>query len=298
MNFRTDLALEARELSGTQTLDGVESEEKRVGVATVTRIRITNENGAKQLGKPAGHYITVEVPPFSDAAEELDERLDAVADELSALLPKEGTVLVAGLGNSSITPDALGPKSISYVLATRHIGEEIARSAGLYPLRAVTAIAPGVLGQTGIETGELIKSLVDSIRPTAVIAIDALASMKLSRLGCTVQISDTGISPGAGVGNRRMQLNQETLGVPVIAMGVPTVVDAATLVGDLAETAGVAGKELDQLYEAVQPRGAGMVVTPREIDLLIERASKLVALAINKALQPHIAPEDILALVS
>ena len=293
MNFRTDLALEMTEQE-EMLPRGVSKDEIVLNDARVTRITVLDEKGEQAIGKPRGNYITVEVPPFSDSADEMGEKLDVLARELRALLPAEGMVFVAGLGNSDITPDALGPKTANKILATRHIAGEVARSAGLSDLRSVAVFAPGVLGQTGIETAEMILSVVARIKPAAVIVIDALASRNLDRLGCTVQISDTGISPGSGVGNRRFEISQNTLGVPVIAVGVPTVVDGATLAMDL--MGGAVDEET--LRSKVEPRGAQMVVTPKEIDLLIDRAAALVALSINTALQPSMSPEDILSLVS
>ena len=173
---------------------------------------------------------------------------------------------------------------ISHILATRHIGEELARSIGFDNLRSVTAISPGVLGQTGIATGEIIRAVIDKTNPDFVIAIDALASRKVSRLGRTIQIADTGIIPGSGVKNSRNELSKKTLGVPVVSIGVPTVVDANTLVNDIAEN-------------EVQYHGASeMVVTPKEIDLLIERASRLISHSINCALQPDISEDELLML--
>ena len=294
MEFRTDLALENKEELGGNVPRGVTVDELSIGRARITRIRVENEEGAAALSRPKGNYITIEVPPFSDTAGEIDERLTAVSTELAKLLPEEGEILVAGLGNSDITPDALGPKAAARVLATRHISGELARSAGLGDLRKVSVVSPGVLGQTGIETGELLAGIAEKTHPAAVIAVDALASRRLSRLGCTIQISDTGISPGSGVGNHRQEISRKTLGVPVIAVGVPTVVDAATLVCDLA---GATDEERSRLKAAVEPRGASMVVTPREIDLLIDRAADMVSLGINQALHPHILPEDMKLLV-
>ena len=229
----------------------------------------------------------MEVPPLSDNAASLEETARLIGEELAALLPEKGTVLVAGLGNEAITPDALGPRAAGMVLATRHIQGEYARSAGLDDLRPTAVLAPGVLGQTGVESGEIVKGLCGVVSPAAVVAVDALASRSLARLGCTVQLCDTGIAPGSGVGNSRKELTETLLGVPVVAVGVPTVVDAATLARDL-----TGGEESEV---AVAPRGAQMMVTPREIDLLIGRASRLVAMAINAALQPAYSPADLCA---
>jgi spore protease len=281
MNFRTDLAIELKETLAEKA-EGITSQTRKKGDAEITRIKVENERGARQLGKPIGNYLTVALPPFSKDANIEPEYAYAVSGELKSLLPARGDVLVCGIGNTDITPDALGPKTASLILATRHIGNEFAKSVGLPSLRPVSVIAPGVLGQTGIEVFEIIKSIVRQTRPSAVIAVDALASRQLSRLGCTVQLADTGITPGAGVGNSRGELNEKTVGVPVISVGVPTVVDAATLVRDLS---------------GIEPPDSDMVVTPREIDLLISRAARLIAQSVNLALQPELSIEDITALM-
>lgn len=276
MYLRTDLALEQTEMCD-QLPVGVDSEEFICGRAQITRITVKDERGAKALGKPKGMYTTVEVPAFSDNIKD-DELVKAVAEQLATMLPKSGDVLVVGLGNRSITPDALGPKAVEGILATRQIDSELRRVAGIEGVRTVAVIAPGVLGQTGVEVCDLLKGIVSEIKPACVIVIDALASRYLKRLGCTVQMCDSGIAPGAGVGNARREISERTLGVKVIAMGVPTVVDAATLVADLT---GGNGK-------IASPDGRQMIVTPREIDLLISRGAGLVASAINLALHPSV----------
>lgn len=289
MERRTDLALEARELH--PDCEGVTYDESREGDVVLSRMRIDSAQASSLLERPVGAYITVQLPALTDSAFLPDERYTALSRELSALLPKKGLVLVAGLGNETITPDALGPRTASLVLATRHITEELKRSSGFDRLRPCAVITPGVLGQTGIEANELIASVCAALRPSAVIAIDALASRRLSRLGCTVQLSDTGISPGAGVGNNRPALSEDTLGVPVIALGVPTVVEASTLAADLMD-----GELSDETANAVCPRGCGMIVTPREIDLLITRAARLLALAVNHALHPTLDPVELMSI--
>lgn len=296
MDFRTDLALEKRENLEAGQIDGVISEkEERKGVA-VTTITVTNQNGAKALGKPTGKYVTLEVTPFTKNADLSDGRIEVLAQELLKLLPQEGTVLVAGLGNESITPDALGPKCLSLLLSTRHIKKELAKSLGLVPLRPVAGIVPGVLGKTGIETAEIIEAVAKKIEPCALIVVDALASRKLSRLGTTVQLTDTGISPGSGVGNTRTEISAKTLGIPVVAIGVPTVVDGATLAFDLLESAGAdAQSAIKRLSDSGNERF--MMVTPKEIDLVIERAAQLIAMGINSAMQREMALEDIIAIV-
>lgn len=235
------------------------------------------------------------MPPLSDNYKTPDEKLEVIAQEIKHLIPVNGLVMIAGLGNTEITPDALGPKSASKIIATRHIKGEVAKATGLDKLRPVAVVATGVTGKTGIETGEYLYSLIKKIKPNALIAIDALASRRLSRLGCTIQISDTGISPGAGVGNNRTKLSQETLGIPVIGIGVPTVVDASTLALDLFDTEDV--KFSEQLKSMVNPNGRQMVVTPKEIDLLINRASELIALAINYALHSDLNLSDLMSLM-
>ncbi|MDR1629010.1 MAG: GPR endopeptidase [Oscillospiraceae bacterium] len=293
MDFRTDLAVERREILGTQEIDGVVTKQYSAENATVTEIEVNSDAGATAIGKPIGKYITVEVPEFAHSAELLDGRLAAISERLRALLPQEGAILVAGLGNDDITPDALGPKCSQKIFATRHISRELADSLGLYNLRAVCALTPGVLGQTGIETVEILSGVVNQIKPAAVITVDALAARGLSRLGRTIQMCDTGVAPGSGVGNTRAEINQKTLGVPVISVGVPTVVDAVTIACD------VFGEEerSGELRQVIDEKYTSMMVTPREIDLVTDRAAKLVALSINCALQPSLSPEDLMELV-
>lgn len=294
MELRTDLAVEARELADEDLRDVEYRTEEAQGLY-IERLDIKTKRAGQLMGKDAGRYVTVNLPPLTDNIRDTDERLPVISQEIRRLLPVNGSVLVVGLGNPEITPDALGPMCVSKVLATRHITGELARSTGLDRLRAVAVLKTGVTGQTGIETGELILSVVKRIKPTAVIVIDALASRRLERLGCTLQISDTGIAPGAGVGNHRTKICKDTLGVPVIALGVPTVVDVVTLVSDLV----CIEDESEQISmrEKVSPRGSTMVVTPKEIDLLIERASRLLSLSINMALHTDIEVSDLLSLL-
>jgi spore protease len=294
MERRTDLAVEERELLG-EDIRGVEYSDEESGGLKIERLRIMTERAGQLLRKPVGTYITAQLPPLTDNIRDTDSRVKALADEIRRLLPVNGLVLVAGLGNVDITPDALGPKTASRVLATRHITGEIARSTGLDRLRAVAVLNTGVTGQTGIETGELLQGVIRNIRPSAMIVIDALASRRLERLGCTVQISDAGISPGAGVGNRRTRIDSTTMGIPVIAVGVPTVVDALTLAFDLLDIEDE--RQSVELSESISPQGRTMVVTPKEIDLLIKRASGLISLSINMALQTDIDTEDLLDLL-
>lgn len=288
MDFRTDLALERRESFGDEMPEGVTCTVREEEDMKITRIRVENAAGERAIGKPVGAYITVEVPPFKRNAQMSDEAVEGMAELLRSLLPKEGTVLVAGLGNREITPDALGPWTADWIFATRHIEKELANAAGLGNLRPVVSLIPGVLGKTGMETSEILRGTVRSVQPSAVITVDALAARRLSRLGCTIQMSDSGVTPGSGVGNARTELSSASLGVPVIAIGVPTVVDAATLVTEL----------VGEADEAVLREGADMMITPKEVDLVVERAAKLISLVINKALQPSLTTQEILTLVS
>ena len=287
MNFRTDLALERCENLDKKSLDGINMDIIEKDGARITRIDVLDEKGERAVGKPKGRYVTVEVAPFTHQAQFIDETLEAVADEIRRIVPQKGSVLVAGLGNMSITPDALGPKCASMIFATRHITGELLRSTGLSGLRCVTSVSTGVAGETGAEAGEIIKGIVQTVNPDVVITVDALAARNVERLGRTIQMCDTGIIPGSGVGNSRQEISEKTIGVPVISIGVPTVVDAATLIMDCT------GNE-----KSVSEKAESMMVTPREIDLMIERAAKLTSLAVNRALQPDISAEDLLILTS
>lgn len=288
MNARTDLAIEKDSFISGNRPKGIRRKIFETKKTKVTKISVLDKEAAEVIGKPVGEYITVELDEFSYDTELLDDRMKSISTQISSLLPKgDGTVLVAGIGNKDITPDALGPRCAEGIFSTRHITSELAEEIGLDRLNPVCSLATGVLGQTGIETGEIIKSVADAIKPKAVIVIDALAAAGLERLGRTVQITDTGITPGSGVGNKRAEISKNTLGVPVIAIGVPTVVDAVTLAKDM-----TGNKTATESAEA-----QNMMVTPREIDVMIERASKLIALCVNCALQPKTDPELLLSVV-
>ena len=290
MIFGTDLAIERREITNSGKNDGVTVKKRRVKSASVTEIEITTDAGAEKLGKPVGTYVTVELPPFSSEFDDADSRMLAVRDEIKKLLPKNTSgVLVVGLGNSDITTDALGPKTAKDIFSTRHITKSLAEEVGLPSLRPVSSASPGVLGQTGIESAEMIRGIMNETSPDAVITVDALSARSIKRLGCTVQMTNTGIVPGSGVGNHRAEISRKTLGVPVIAIGVPTVVDAAALVFD------ITGNE--NIPQPERERAEKMMVTPREIDVMISRASRLLALAINSALQPDMDMKTLLSLV-
>lgn len=289
MDFRTDLAVEQREMTAKHS-DNVAVRQYARQNANVTEIEILNDEGAQELGKPKGKYITMEIPAFSHDSELLDGRLTAMTESIRALLPDEdGPVLVAGLGNEDVTPDALGPRTAHGIFATRHIDRALASELGFGELRDVCAITFGVLGQTGMETAETIRGIVNTIHPAAVITVDALAARSLQRLGKTVQLTDTGITPGSGVGNSRARLDKETLGVPVIAIGVPTVVDAVTLVRDFTSE--------HKMAKEKEGEAKAMMVCPREIDVTIRRAARFLALSLNCALQPSISPDILLTIV-
>lgn len=294
MELRTDLALEAREIAG-DNLHGVEYRIEKRDAIEIEKLVIKTDEAVRSLKKPKGTYISIELPPLTNDFKDTDDRLVSIAEQISSLLPVNGLVLVAGLGNIDITPDALGPKTASKILATRHITGEIAKSTGLDKLRPVAVLSTGVTGQTGIETGEHLLSVAKRIKPTAIIVVDALASRRLERLGCTLQISDTGISPGAGVQNHRAKITADTMGVPVIAIGVPTVVDALTLATDLLNISDEA--DINCVKAQLSPKGRAMVVTPKEVDLLVDRAAKLISLAINFALQKDFEISDLVALL-
>lgn len=292
MNLRTDLAVEAREIAG-ENVSGVDFTQYSENGLEISKLKVKTHRAKQILGKDEGTYITIELPSLTDNFTATDKRLATIGKEIEKLLPVNGLVLVVGIGNMEITPDSLGPKTANKILATRHISGEIAKSTGLDKLRPVAAVSTGVTGQTGIETGEFILSLAKRIRPNAVVVIDALASRRLERLGCTLQISDTGISPGAGVGNHRTKINKETIGVPVIAIGVPTVVDVSTLANDLLE----GNCDDEKTKKMLSPYGKQMVVIPREIDLLTERASRLISFSLNAALQNEFNISDLVSLM-
>lgn len=291
-SIRTDLAMEARELH--PSLSGVtEESEEHEGVA-VTRIALTTDDAAARLEKRKGRYVTLDAPELSARPLDLFERVScALSNELSRLMEGLGTcenVLVVGLGNRAITPDSLGPRVVESIYVTRHI-KQYMPDALPGPVRAVSAVAPGVLGVTGVETMEIVRGVVEHCKPDLVIAVDALASRRAARISTTVQLTDAGISPGAGVGNNRTGLDRETLGVPVIAIGVPLVVFATTISQDtislIADETGLHNDEerLKELAAKVIAEHIGeLIVTPKEIDSIVADMTRIVADGINMAL--------------
>lgn len=308
-NFRTDLAVERNDIykkanNLQNEIDGVEIENESQEEIEISRVKITNENGEKKLGKPVGNYITLDVKNIKIADDEkIEEISESVADELREVIAKHVSdtedILVVGLGNLYVTPDALGPKVVPHIEITRHILEYMPK---IMPedTRPVSAISPGVLGTTGIETMEVLKGIVNNIHPKLLIVIDALASRSIERISSSIQIADTGIVPGAGVDNKRKEISKKTLGIPVIALGIPTVVDLASITNDcinlfienLQEKA-MSNDYLNKLKqqdnyeeikEALIPKDYNMIVTPKEIDKLIENMSKIISKGINKAL--------------
>ena len=284
--LRTDLALEARELWQNSTqfstkAEGVVQEERSRDGISVTTVTVTTPEGAQAIGKPEGRYVTLSLDGAQRRESDAFPRtVRAIAEELGQFLKgMDGPVLVAGLGNRFITPDALGPGVHRNVLVTRHLVREMPEQFGY--LRPVASLAAEVLGNTGVESGEVVRSVCQSIRPACVIAVDALASRSMDRLCRTVQISDAGITPGSGVGNHRFALDRGSLGVPVIAVGVPTVVDAATLCADLTG-------------QSSRPeQGRTMMVTPRDIDQQIADLSRLLGFGISLALQPQMTVAEL-----
>ena len=316
-NIYTDLAMEAASDCGD--IDGVTviTEDDGEAQLTITTVEVTSDGAAQRLRKPIGTYITLESQLLMENAPSAHEVIiKQFSQKLGGLhkLGSDDVVLVVGLGNWNVTPDALGPRVISRVLVTRHltdtdaVAEEIQSS-----VRPVCAVTPGVMGLTGIETGEIVRGIVDRIHPRLVIAVDALAARSINRINSTIQMCNTGLNPGAGMGNKRMALNEQTLGVPVISIGVPTVVDAATLINDtldvilddMVSQSDGGGEFYDMLrglaeqekYTLIQrtlaPYAGNMFVTPKEVDAVISRLAGIIANALNIALHPGITQDDI-----
>ena len=309
MNFRTDLAVERtniyRKANKLENIEGIETEEEKIDdKINVSRVKITNEKGEEAIGKKQGVYITIDLKGLKVAGdEEIQKSADTLSNELKPIINKNITnqedILIVGLGNIYVTPDSLGPKVINEIDVTRHIIKYLPQYID-ENTRPVSAISPGVLGTTGIETLEILKGIVENIKPKLIIVIDALASRSIERISSTIQISDTGIIPGAGVGNKRAELSKETLGVNVIAIGIPTVVESAVLVNDCLDIlieklqneakSNIFLNELkekdnyEQIKDALNPTDYNMIVTPKEIDELIENMKDIVARGINMSL--------------
>lgn len=285
---RTDLALEAHELRGDgKNLPGVESKETTLEGFPLTTVCVTGKEGVLALGKPEGVYHTLDLTGLERREQGAFSRaIRALKELLCPLIPEKGQVLVVGLGNRAITPDAIGPFATDHTLVTRHLLALAPEQFATF--RPVAALAAGVLGTTGVESGEIVRAVEEKIGATAIIAVDALAARRVERLCATVQVCDTGIAPGSGVGNHRFALNQESLGVPVIAVGVPTVVEGATLAADLWEAAGSTPPS-----DFLSAPGGTLLVTPRDIDQRVADLSKVIGFAITLALQPELTLEEL-----
>ena len=309
-NFRTDLTDERRDLykkanNVENEVEGIESQQEDVNEKIkITRVKITSEQGEQAIGKPKGEYITIDIKKINLLTEEeLEDASKILAEELKRLIGEKiefkDDVLIVGLGNEEVTPDALGPNVIKNVEITRHIINYLPQYID-ENTRPVSAIAPGVLGTTGIETLEIIKGVVEHIKPKLLIVIDALASRSMERISSTIQISNTGIVPGAGVGNTRKEISENTLSIPVIAIGIPTVVETAVVVNDaldiFIEKLQQEAKSNDylneikekdnyeEIKEALLPKDFNFIVTPKEIDELVLNMGKVVANGINMSL--------------
>ncbi len=293
MQFRTDLAMENHEQRlceiQAKTLSGVSAKEYTRNGFLVHHVKVINDEGAMQIEKPVGSYVTLMLDPLIKREEDAFSRCaEAIAFELRELLPsKANSALICGIGNPAVTPDAVGPIAVEHIMVTRHMIERLPRYFGSY--RPVSAVSPGVLGMTGIETGEILKGIISRTHPDFIIAVDALAAHDVERLCTTVQVSDTGIIPGSGVGNSRNAITYEELGIPVLAVGVPTVVDAVTLAKKLLWQSGCTEICDNFLSECTDT----MMVTPREIDTRVSDVGKLIGYAINLALHDGLSVSDV-----
>lgn len=281
--IRTDLALERTCVD--PTIDGITLKEEQEGDITVTSLAVTSAEGAEALGRPMGNYITLKTRPFSAQSEqELSNLASLLAKTLQKMCAKMNCdrILIAGLGNRALTVDAIGPLAASRIVATAHLAELEPSIFASLQSKALAVVAPGVLAETGLESASLIAGAIESFHPDLLIAIDALAARGASRLACTVQISDTGLYPGAGVGNHRTAIDKETLGVPVIVIGVPSIVDAATLLFDTLTEAGLT-EELSSHVAAHLEEARSFFIAPRECDVITENAARIIAEGINRA---------------
>ena len=312
----TDLALEAKDMAVERTggeIAGVSLEEEDKEIAKITRIEVLNQTASKKISKPPGNYITIESESLRQTNRQIHEELSGIlAVEINNLVDYPAltqspttmpTILVIGLGNWNATPDALGPQVVHHLLVTRHIYNN-ADANSQRGIRPVCALAPGVLGLTGIETAEIIKGVVDRVQPDLIMAIDALAAKESERLASTLQISDTGIYPGSGVGKRRIGITKKDMGVPVIAMGMPTVINSVNIVNDTIRTItegnninlDLAQRNQTQkqvIQNVLKPFLGDMIVAPKGIDKLIRDTSRVVAGGINIALHADIKTENV-----
>ncbi len=291
--IRTDLAVEAKELyeesaGSMPALKGVEAQEKTEGKIKISTVKVLSKEGSEAIGKPPGTYVTVYIPPEGLYGDDVKECAKTIKEEIIGIynFEKIKSVFVAGLGNPRITPDAIGAETVQRLLVTRHLKAQLPEQFG--ELRSVSAFSAGVLGTTGIESAEIICAIADKLLPDLIIAVDALASRRAERLCCTVQIADTGIVPGSGVGNGRAAINRETMGTDVLAIGVPTVVDSATLAAELLERTGKNDGEMTDYTSETT-----MMVTPRDIDAKTENMARIIALALNMLLQPGLSDEEL-----
>lgn len=322
-SIRTDLALEAKELANSkygETVPGVHSELEEEDGIYITRMDVYSEEGAQAIGKQQGHYVTLEVPGLRKKDSKLQDRVATVfAREFERFLQKlnisaEAKALIIGLGNWNVTPDSLGPLVVENVMVTRHYFELMPDQVNP-GYRQVSSLAPGVLGITGIETSDIVQAVVEKSRPDFVIAVDALASKALERVNTTIQLADTGIHPGSGIGNKRKGLTKESLGVPTIAIGVPTVVYASTIANGIMDslikhfkqqtdnTKAIFGaleslneqERLSMVKEVLTPNGQDLLVTPKEVDEFVEDIANIIASGLNAGLHDAIDTDNVAA---
>lgn len=301
--LRTDLAIEiCEDLEKNKShFSGIECSRSKIGPLSLEKVVVLTKEGEALCGKPCGQYFTLNTGKiWLDSAEQMKEKIYAFRNLLTSVLPNKksiSSVLVAGLGNENITADAIGPIAVKNLIVTRHIRKEkplIFEDLGLLDISAIT---PGVLGQTGIESADVVESVVSKVRPDLLIVIDALASRDLSRLVNTIQLSDSGIRPGSGVGNERPGLLPEKLGIPVISVGVPTVVDAATLAADAIDAFADQTIDSEKIRKNWSENGLNFFVTPKETDQIIKVMGAFIGYSLNLALNRHLSYEDMLSLV-
>lgn len=287
--YHTDLAMECGRVSAGSELPGVHVERSERGSVSRVRVDVLDEEGERETGKPRGAYTTL----YSDSMEQGSDSWEALcamlSEEIAAMAGLgsecgDDSVLVLGLGNRLVTPDSIGPRAADMVLSTRALREQ----AGMGMLRRVMTASPGVYGATGIDAGELLRGLVREVHPTLIIALDALCARDPARIATTVQLSDSGIQPGSGVGNHRAALNRQSLGVPVIAIGVPTVVHARAIVEGALSSMAISARP-----ELIGAASGDMIVAPRDIDSLVSHASRLISAALNRALQPALSDAEL-----